>query len=374
MGIFEDAGITNGEKPKFQAMITDLKARGLGAVMFTNNFANRDAALLDISDPQGIDVYMIPGGDLNQTWWPSNIPANLETARSAAQPIVNVLSPHPSFKGYIVKDEPNLTDLQKVSLITQAFHELDTARPAMPILIGLDRIGPIFNAAQPDVMLIDVYPVGYNNELCDFTMTGFGYNFLDFVDYIRTARQTKPASTPLWIILQTHNFLTQLREPLPVEVRSQYWLAIGEGAKGIFWFIYSSQQGWKGLVDNPPLYSEVTTLAQRTQPFRNMLLGFQKTQDLFRISGSASQAPYISTLASSSNRFFVVAVNRDCAHSQNLTINAITGLTGQLRDMETSLSYNLGTPILFPPGDGKIFTFEGNFDWHIHLPIIQNGQ
>ena len=84
-----------------------------------------------------------------------------------------------------------------------------------------------------------------------------------------TQRGTKPSAVPLWLVLQTHRkawgpVATTLREPSVEEVRLQNWIALGEGARGIWWFIYSSQQGWVGLRDQPVLYAEVGDLAQRT--------------------------------------------------------------------------------------------------------------
>lgn len=353
LGVLEDSHLVGGNPETFQSLIIDLQSRGLDTVMFTNNDSERDAPLLNVSDELNFNVFMIPAGDLNETWWPSDVPANLETALAVANPIVTRWQPHPSLKGYLTKDEPRIEDLEKVSLINQAFQMLDPTRPAMPILIGAGRVGPIFNASHASIMIIDVYPVGAPNEVCDLTMTGFGYPELDFVGYIRVVTQQKPASIPFWIILQTHSFLDQLREPIATEVREQHWLAIGEGAKSIFWFIYSSQQGWRGLRDNPDLYAEVTALTQRTLPLRETLLGLQKAEDLFTISGTGNYIPYVSTLNSADNRHFVVAVNKDCQNPQDLTIYSAS-LEGYLRDVETDAIYDLNSPISFLPGDGKI--------------------
>jgi len=258
-------------------------------------------------------------------------------------------------KGYIVADEPRASQLIKVKQMTQALHELDHSRPSMPILIGLPSVGPIFLAAQPNVMLIDVYPAGYKNPIGDFRMTGFGYDDLDFVDYIRAVTLAKPARTPLWVILQTHSFEQSLRAPTPAEVSAQQWLAIGEGATGIFWFVYSSQQGWKGLADSPALYREVAAQADRLRPLRGLLLQARKIDDLFSAAGG--QNPYASTLVSADGAtLYVLAVNRDCQQSQQLRIGSPV-LRGRLKDIETSQLYRLGAPIAFGPGDGKIFEF-----------------
>lgn len=354
LGMLEDGNLIGGNPDVFRDLITELQSRGLDSIMFTNNDSERDILLLDVSDAWNFNVFMIPTGDLNREWWPEEVPANMETALAVAAPIIERWKPHPSLKGYMTKDEPGLHELEKVSLITQAFRSLDPSRPVMPILIGVNRVGPIFSASQADVLLIDVYPVGAQNAPCDLHMSGFGYPALDFVEYIRAMVQSKPASVPMWIILQTHNFLDQLREPIATELRLQHWLAIGEGAKSIFWFIYSSQQGWRGLRDNPELYAEVTSLTQRTIPLRDTLLELQKTDDLFTVSGTGSYSHYVSTLYSIDNKYYVMAVNRDCQNAQHLVISSI-GLSGQLREVETNAVYSFESPIVFLPGDGKLF-------------------
>jgi hypothetical protein len=137
------------------------------------------------------------------------------------------------------------------------------------------------------------------------------------------------------------------------EVRAEHWLAIGEGATGIFWFIYSSQQGWRGLVDNAPLYTEVTALAHRIGPLLNLLLRLHKSANVFAITDEKDS--YVSTLASSDGaKFYAVAVNRDCERSQMLAISSPV-VSGQLKDVESNEIYGMGQPIAFPPSEGRIF-------------------
>src|ERR671938_560821 len=43
IGVMEDALVTNGETPeRFEAMILDLKSRGLDTVLYANNWVERD--------------------------------------------------------------------------------------------------------------------------------------------------------------------------------------------------------------------------------------------------------------------------------------------------------------------------------------------
>jgi hypothetical protein len=339
---------------RFEALLKDLKARGLDTVLFTNNFVASHAPLLEISDRLGVGVIFAPMVDLHADWWPEPVPADLETARDVIRPLVDRLAGHPSLKGYNIVDEPHAHLRDKIALAVQVFKELDPARPAMPTLAGLDRGDVIFDAARPDVMLIDVYPAAQSNALCDFTMSGFGYPDLDFVGYVRAMTRNKPANVPLWFILQTHSWDRgpgRLRAPTPTEVRLQNWLAIGEGAKGIFWFIFSSQQGWRGLSDNPAVYAEVTDLAGRIAPLRPLLLGLRRGPDRFVVSGTAT---YVSTLMSADeSRWYAVVANRDCERTRRVSIRS-PNLRGSLRDLESGRIYSPGDLIRLGPGDGRI--------------------
>jgi len=340
LGVFEDGNMIGGNTARFETMLNDLRAHGLDTVLFVNNTVERDEPLLGVADRLGFNVFMMPNGDLNETWWPDEVSATIATARIIAKPIVAAWGKHPSLKGYLVSDEPFLDATQKVALMTRALREADPKRPVLMNLIGLGRVGPIFAAAKPDVMQIDVYPAAKDNPPCDFTMNGFAYPQHDFVSYIRTATQTRPASAPLWIILQTHSFDADshsLRTPLPSEVRMQQWLALGEGATGIYWFVYSTQQSWIGLVDNKPLYNEVAALARRVSPLRGLLLGLHRVDNRFTIAGNGT--PYLSTLTDpSGTKSYAVVVNKDCQKAQNLTIRS-TMVGGRLRDLESGRIY-----------------------------------
>jgi len=295
IGVFEDAHMVNGHRVAFEEMLEDLESRNLDSVFFSNNLVRRDAALLEISDRLNFNVFFAPS-ELLDAWWKEDVPPDRDRAIEAIRPLLDELAPHPSLKGYSTIDEPSRALKTKLTIATEVFEALDPTRPAMPTLIGLDRAAMLFGAARPHVMLIDVYPIGYRNGPGEFSMAGFGYPGVDFVQYIRAVTRDKPVETPLWVILQAHSFRQALREPSPAELRAQQWLAIGEGATGIFWFVYSSQQGWRGLRDNPALYDEVSSLSRRLQPLRERLMDARKEADRFAISGG--DRPYVSTLVS----------------------------------------------------------------------------
>ncbi|MGE3267928.1 MAG: hypothetical protein AB7P40_04225 [Chloroflexota bacterium] len=354
LGIFEDATLLSGRGGRFKAMLDDLQARGLDSVMLTNSYASRDASLLDVSDRQGMGVFFALA-DLHQPWWASDGPADRAHAESLVRPALAQLTGHPSLKGYSIADEPSIELKDKLTVLTDVLNTLDPERPAMPILIGLDRVQPLFEASKPRVMLIDVYPFGYRNPVGDLSMSGYGYWFLDFISYVRAVSQSRPPGTPLWMILQTHSFKEELRKPIPAEVRLQNWLAIGEGATGLFWFIYSSQQGWVGLQDSPALMAEVTDLVKQVRPIRDVLVRSAKIEDVFQVEGE--NGPYVSTLKRDDGRLYAVVANRDVLRAHDLKVT-LPGVNGVLRNVTGGCTvYQLGQPIPFEPGAGAVLEF-----------------
>lgn len=360
LGVFDDMTLPCN----ITCSINDLQAHNLDTLMIVNAAINNAEWILNGADAAGFNTIMSPAGTLGSTWWDSSVAATIENARSAAQQIIDAWAWHPSLIGYHIIDEPGLDKLTKTALLNQAFNELDTENPAAPVLIGTDRVGPIFDASNPPVMIIDLYPCGYNKPVGDFNMSHWGYSHLEAVDYFQYVSQTKPQGVPLWLIMQSHNFQTQLREPVPAEIRCQHWMAVGEGATGMIWFIYTSSgdpsQDWTGLYDNPPLYNTVAELAGRTIPLKSTLLNLERAADVFQVSSSGNA--YISTLRTTdASQYYAVTCNLDCVNTRALTITS-NRMTGVLRNIETGSVYQLGDPITLSPGYGGIFELLAELD------------
>jgi hypothetical protein len=349
MGVFEDFNRVS-DVPRFEAMIKDLQSRGFDSVMLSNGWLDSQDAALAVSDRLGFDVFLSPMGELYAQWWDNPAAsATIDVARNVVYPLVDRLKVHPSLKGYNVADEPDLEMAEKMRLALQAFGERDPSRPAFPVLVGVDRVGSVARIAQPRVLAIDVYPAAVQNVPCDFTLRAFGYDGYDFVSYTREVTRGLPPDVPRWFILQTHGGIAGLREPTVAEIRLQAWLAIGEGARGIYWFAYSSQQGWRGIVDNRPAYDEVTAWVHRLAILRPHLASLQKVTDQF----SATGRTYTSTLANRDRtQLYAVIANQTCqAQTVTVTSDLVNGL---LRDVESGQYFRAGDPIDLAPGAGRL--------------------
>jgi hypothetical protein len=359
LGMFEAGGALAADQVRFGHVIDDLRAHNLDSIMFNNGSAYFHAGLLDVSDQKGFNVIFSPEVELYANWFfNATATESIEAARSVVNPLVALLRGHPSLRGYNILDDATTDKATKVALAVQAFWEADSSHPAAPIVVGAHE--QVYTQADPWRFVTYYYPAKATKQPCDWGFTSPTANA--YTQAIRSVSRDRDPGTPLWLLLQAHGVSTavnpsapstQLRIPTPEEVRLQQWMALGEGATGTFWFIYSTQQFWTGLLDNPTLYNEVGAVSARVAPLRSTLLSLHKVDDRFTVSGSANR--YISTLATwDESRQFVVVANGSCTQSQNLTVSA-TGLAGKLKDLETGRLYDLGAPIAYRPGDGRMF-------------------
>jgi hypothetical protein len=268
-GVFDDANLHDASR--FEATIKDLRARGFGAIMLTNGWAARMNELLTVSDRLGFDVYMGPLGELYDHYYRDSAkPATVEAARAAVGAVIDGTRGHPSHKGWYRADEPDLGLSDKVARVADVIRERDPGKPITTALIGVNRAEAVGTAVGVNPWLIDVYPAAAGNAECDFTMRGFGYHDRDFVSYTREVSDGRPSGTPIWMVLQGHQFTSggfSLRYPTQQEMRAQARLARQEGASAIFWFLYSSAGHplGPGLKDTPALLDEATRIVNGTE-------------------------------------------------------------------------------------------------------------
>jgi hypothetical protein len=355
MGVFASTVALDGATG-MKRMVQMLQARKLNAAII--QMQSKDKELFRIAEGAGIKLLFAPAYELDRNWWgegEKTFPDTPEQARKAAEEIVAGVKNEKSLLGYVLYDEPGAELRSRVCKITQAFRQADPERAVTGVFIGTDEgRRSLVRECQPNVVLIDVYPFTRSSRPGDFSMQGF-FSALDFVDYIRTYSRLLEGR-PLWVLLQTHSTDWEgykLREPSRAELRAMNWMALGEGADGIFYFHWSSFQTWRGLGDNPELLEEVGDFSERIQPIKGLLVGLERVSNEF-FPQVRDPRYYVSTLRrGNSQEEYVVVVNRDVQRSQDIAVTSPR--TVRLRDMLSGRVYNLGEAIRLGPGDGRIF-------------------
>ncbi|MEM6428164.1 MAG: hypothetical protein AAF708_02915 [Deinococcota bacterium] len=374
IGVFQSGAALDG-LDGFIEMVSRLQSAGMDSAIVIERSGS--ASVFEHADASKFNLILMPNFELDRSWWADEFPDTPEQASDAATAITSNLSGYESLLAYALVDEPHTRMTSKVCNITDAFRATSDV-PVTGVFVGTNRGELIFRDCQPDILLIDLYPFNQESALGEFNMRGFGYNSLDFVDYIRRYTRFKTPEQPLWVLLQTHSTDWpdyKLREPTPEELRAMNWLSLGEGASGFFYFHWTTAQTWRGLADNPMLLTEVASFSQRVTRLTPLLLNWQKTDDLFFITAddaATEQIGYTSTLTANNldlpeevfnasltqdgEQTFVVVVNRDVQEAREVYLEALPTLPDlHLANAETGERQALTDPIMLDAGSGALF-------------------
>lgn len=343
MGPYDDLNVHDATT--FTAMLDDMPTFGADGVTLTNGNTTDLEMFLTIADVRGVPVDGAPLNELN--------------ANSAADltPLAGKLRRHRSLRSYFpLRDEPPASDASAIAGWVSSLRTIDPRRPSGVMLIGTERVQTIYDAAQPGVLPIDVYPCGLGRSEMDFTMSGFGYPNLDMESYVKLVTQSKRPTTPLWITLQAHGLAAvDLRSPTIPEIRRQFWEAIGLGTNDIRWFPYTSQQGWTGIKDNPAVKAELLALSANLTPaVRSALRGQVRCGDEW--AGTNGVKVYTTASLNADGTAlgdwrYVTVVNRTTG-SVTTTLSALLGPGRILTRITDGVVTNTVT---LPAGGGAIF-------------------
>ncbi len=368
LGVFYDGNHMH-RREVFRAECEDIAAHGLNTISFVNTWLGRDR----LGTPDGGNWAMeeMKRAGLKAVWpiqhhnafMESNAPVSELPARKAFAPIVAEARKYDALAAYYLWDEPGNHLAHRLRVASRVVEDLDPRRPPTACLIGTDRIKNVGRAMEAPIMCIDPYAVSYGSELGDFRMSGFGYRTLDMGDYIDLAVDAARPGANLWVIVQTHNFQTQLRQPTPAEVRAMSWISLARGAKGLIWFVYHTDQGWTGLVDADrkptPRYQAAAEVARTVAPMADTLLALERADT--PAARVASERAEVRTFRHGrTGRRFLICVNRDVTRKRPIHLKGIVNARSA-RDLARgrSLPIRAGQlTVTLPPGGGAVLALE----------------
>jgi hypothetical protein len=370
LGVYYDSGLMP-DPDQFEEQCRDLVAHGMNTISFTSHgppLINRnedhgrvDNPLLAIMDRHGLKG-IVGVERANGFFEPATPPSELHALR-CFRPIVAEASRYNSVLAYYLTDEPSLDKAQKIHVAARSLEHLDSKRPGIACLIGLDRIQGVYQKAPMPIMYIDPYAVSYGSEEGDFRMSGFGYPHMDLAEYIDYARDIADADAPLWTVIQTHNFQKQLREPTPEEVRAMSWIAVAHGSTGLIWFIYQTEQGWRGLVHEgrtTERYRVASEVAGRIAPIADTLVGLRYSNEV-AAKTDTSKAEVQTLVDRETQQRYLVCVNRDVKSQQDVLVKVLIdhkGVRDIARDMQPRDAGDGRFVVSLAPGEGTVLVVE----------------
>jgi hypothetical protein len=175
---------------------------------------------------------------------------------------VATFTANPGVVGYYVQDEPPIT------VQPQTFHQYGLVKAA-------DSSGFTFAVInQPtrdamwrdtvDVVGVDPYPI----------VSASGNNLAEVADWTRSAYQAVHGARPVWTLIQFFQADLESAWPTKQELHDMSWMAIVEGATGLFYWEY----GLRGLylvkdpVEHAALYQELIDVTREIKSLEPVLL------------------------------------------------------------------------------------------------------
>ena len=166
--------------------------------------------------------------------------------------------------GYYAQDEPQIT------VQPQTFHQYGLVKAADPSGFTFAVINQPTKAGMwrdtVDVLGVDPYPIYYPNPSTD--------NLAEVADWTRSAYQAVHGSRPVWSVIQFFQATTQSAWPTEQQLHDMSWMAIVEGATGLFYWEY----GLRGLylikdpVQHAALYQELIDVTKEIKSLEPVLL------------------------------------------------------------------------------------------------------
>ncbi len=412
VGVFVDNGVPD-TAAETRAMLHDpvngLKAIGLTDICYTNTQPYSHEQVQGLvgligSEIAGgeVSVVVAPFGRTHPTdpntglysveWYLTAYSPSFHTDAAADVLADRILDPpfdydiKPALIGYNLRDDT--THVGSISTMvrtmTRAFQRRDTFGRAVTAVLGTESaIAEV--AVDTDVALFSLYPCGeYANgddtAEGDFhrstysTVPDLGGGGGDWVDKIRSFVDDAPEGLRFWLALQNHQTTggtvgTLLRYPTAREMRAQVWIAVGEGATGLYWFTWNdkSDNEWEGLQNEnrADLRTVASELSHRLTPaIRARLLTARRVTDAFTATGGGSTGypvnypnAYVSTLYDADAGVSYCVVCNHSTSTANVTINS-GSLAGYLVNLETGDRLNLGGTVSLPALDGTIYRLD----------------
>lgn len=235
--------------------------------------------------------------------------------------------------------------------------------------------------ANRKIIMYSIYPKGMRSNGFQRAEGDIGTTF---DTDIRAMRANAPDSV-FWWFLQAHSTipLNNPNGPWPVNTKSypgpsdmskQFWIAVGEGIKGIFWFTWNSQIPdaqieWYGLerIERRDALLVASDCAKRLSlNIKKRLMRSDRIDPKFTASGGGATFPgtggstyanaYISTLYDEeSDVYYVVLLNHAMTPS-TITVSGSPGFTtGTLNDLTNGTVFNVGSSVVLPPYHGTIY-------------------
>jgi hypothetical protein len=199
------------------------------------------------------EAMALPNADVIRAWMHSDEPDNAQS------------NGHGGYGDCILPEE-----------VLRRYKDLRNADPTRPVFLNFgqavanpdwfgrgakcSRIAPkaYYSATSPgaDILSFDIYPAAEERQtqvMGRLDLVGQG---------VANLREWSKPSQPVWAAIETTHIYNPRRRPTPQEVRSEVWMALINGASGIFYFAHEWKPNFRedAVFRYPDVVEEITRL------------------------------------------------------------------------------------------------------------------
>jgi hypothetical protein len=260
----------------------------------------------------------------------------------------SALSSDPGVVGYYVQDEP------ASALQPETFNQYSLIKAADPSGFNLAVIDRPLDLPSwkdtVDVLGVDPYPINLAS----------GNDLAEVADWTRAAYQAGHGARPVWTVIQFFQLTTEAAWPSEQQLHDMSWMAIVEGATGLFYWSYGTRAlEWvKDPVEHAALYQELINVTTEIKSLEPVLL--------------SPDAPVITANSAAGTVFTRTKIGADGTRylfAYNYTASPVTAEFTLSQPAASIVDYDTG--VSSAPDTGT--TFPGVFQpYQAHVFLISN--
>lgn len=347
----------------------DMAAHGVNAAVVPNTQPNHHKPLLDAAAANHVRLIVEldrEGGELGQMVRGS-LPLTDETIKKTFDTKLKPIMSHPALWGVQLIDEPGVDTYGRYDTIAKSLSNYAPKLLPFSCLIGDGPVDSFCKTTKPAVVAFDCYTVGVGSKIGD-PAPMLGFNSVANAACVSAAKY----GVPVWAVIQVHSITGGLRFPTPAETRCMTYLALANGSKGIWWFLYQTEyfnratnEFMGGLVDGnfkgDARWEEVAKLTAELRKLSPTLLKLSRADDVKLIADTVARVH-----TDAAGHVYVFAVNTDTVSAKKITLR-LESLDEGMRDpMVTRISSGktirpqlIADKIIWSdtlaPGDGALY-------------------
>lgn len=369
--------------------LDDMQSHDINAIHFNNLWYDTDKVINlelfhDLAEERGIKLYPQAGSPAyyfpswlgtkelrDQAWIDWDVPGSYGTLLPSYNESETILV-------WGLCEEIIPAQVPELVNWTELVAGLDQNHPGVVLYNNIDSVEDACSIIKPEIVPVDFYPFFANSEYGPNTTTTQLAWFESKINRSYYFAHDGPGS-PVWLVAQGFREYSNAsskwiwRYPTVDEMHWEAWVSLINGAKGIFYWTYTSKvsdNSIDGLVDRngnaTEIWDEVPEVWDELEPLTGIIVDINRSENTIVDSSGEGIRARTFQRSTGSDRY-VMIVNTNV--TTNKTAEVVISTSKNIYDL-TTLEQISSTDLYnteFKPGRGNIYLigFENDFEWYL---------